>query len=176
MNRNTLRELSRGERVVVINLSHLKYRIPTIYHIIDWSWSMVQNFIQSATKRSHIEILPRNGYPDTSSRRYRKIFFEPYKKLPWAKLLNLCTPNASRKTIYRCLYENDYKKWLETEWLILTPEYAQKCLRWAYEHKYCSSEPYKRVIWNDECSVYHRSDPSMFGSLEQPWKNRIKII
>jgi hypothetical protein len=66
------RELSWNEKVAMITLFHLKYKISVICHIVNRPWSTVRNFIQRVTQRVHIETLPRSGRPNSWSHRNQR--------------------------------------------------------------------------------------------------------
>jgi hypothetical protein len=49
MAQNTHRELSRNEKVAMITLFHLEYRISVICHTVNRPWPTARDFIQRAT-------------------------------------------------------------------------------------------------------------------------------
>ena len=61
--------------------------------------------------------------------------------------------SPSVRTVQRLFRTLHMQKWKQCERPEITPENAEKRLRWAQTHAEYTAEDFYRVIWLDECSV-----------------------
>ena len=95
------------------------------------------------------------------------------RKLTREQLRDGCAPDVSLAMIDRYLRKNGMMKWLVKRRPKLTPERADKCLKWVKECENWTAEDFEGVIWSDGCLVEKPDDAHqvwVFRTPSEKWK------
>ncbi|CAK44601.1 uncharacterized protein An03g03020 [Aspergillus niger] len=119
-------------------------------------YSTIQTTIKRESTRKQQHSASRSGRPKRITPEEQQQLLDLVEQDQHIKMRELSTAvqsSPSIRTVQRLFRTLHMQKWKQCERPEITPQNAEKRLRWAQQYAEYTAEDFLRVIWSDECSV-----------------------
>jgi transposase len=140
-------------------------------------YSTIRNTIKRENDRKDQKSSPQSGRPKKISleeQRHLLALIEQDHHIKMRKLSEAVQSSPSVRTVQRLFHTLHIQKWKQCERPEITPENAEKQLRWAETYAGYTAEDFNRVIWSDECLVERGAGIRRIYTFRSPRQQIIK--